>query len=260
MKFLADLGICITLLISMIFSNISSGFVEEDLKNVELETHSYCIASKPHSYNITGTHKQIESYNIIISYPQIYEIGDIDLQDNINKTISTEALKILNFYENENLEEFKLNIYYEIVLANETLMSIQYFGFASGEDYPHCHKLFYTTNIDLKNGKKLRLKDIVEVNTEFASLFLNEDFEYDGPLASDESSCIHDTYTDLNMLLQDFTEADTMEQMLIYSYMTHDSLGISMETQHAIGGYAKFKIPYKNIENYLKKGVVVLDK
>ncbi len=188
--------------------------------------------------------------DINIQYPKVSGIENEVMEKKINDRIKSEALKIYNEYNDEDLGHLDLDVKYSISLENEYFLSIHYVGVADLEMAPHPHKLFYTTNIDMQTGNRLRLVDIVDIDEGLIEMFVNGDFKLIWP-EQEESELSHcRTY---DVAEKSFIDADSEENMgSVFSYMTKDSLGLTIPTEHSIGGYAQFEIKYKEIVDYLK--------
>lgn len=186
-----------------------------------------------------------------ISYPQISELSDAEKQKELNEIIKNEALKGNNYYKDVD-GEVTIDINYKIACQEPELLSIIYSGVGNVSGAAHPSNLFYTTNLDIANRKNLRLNDIVNINDDFVNMLINGSFkavnsEYEAEYKSE-----------INMLtLEDWKKrllaADPSDKMgSEFSYMTKDSLGISIGVIHALGDHAEFEIKYKDIWKYIK--------
>lgn len=191
-----------------------------------------------------------ESYtdnDIKINYPQIKNLSDSNKQKIVNKIIKNEALKGLNYYSGTN-SGLTMEINYDIKLKSANLLSIQYSGIGSVKRVAHPNNLFYTTNIDINKGCRLRLKDIVTIDEHFV-----EAFKKDKKALNPEHSSLLDSFSDED-LIKDFRRADSLDnigtenQSDTFSYLTKDSLGISISVGHAAGDHAEFEIKYRDIQ------------
>lgn len=202
---------------------------------------SYKIVSKTYDNN-KGTK---------ISYPQISDLSDAEKQKGLNEIIKNEALKGNNYYKDVD-GEVTIDINYKIVCQEPELLSIIYSGVGNVSGAAHPSNLFYTTNLDITNRKNLRLNDIVNINDDFINMLINGGFkavnsEYEAEYKSE-----------INMLtLEEWKKrllaADPSDKMgSEFSYMTKDSLGISIGVIHALGDHAEFEIKYKDIWKYIK--------
>lgn len=213
--------------------------------------------SENEEYSVTGQNAlQIDdelSYNI--NYPQISGLVDIDKQKKINKIIEVEALKVLNYYKNP-YGSVDVNIDYKVTLASNVL-SIQYSGLGMVNNAAHPNKLFFTTNIDIKQGAKIRLRDIIDTDV-VARKFINGKFI---ALWPEQGKAIGVDEIKLEKLQEDFMESDSLDnigtenQSDVYSYFTKKSLGISIPVPYAFGGHSEFEIAYNEIKNNINENI-----
>lgn len=183
--------------------------------------------------------------SVEISYPQLKNLTDKAMQDSLNKLIKNQALSILMEYE--GLEsEVNLQIGYVPLRNTERILSIQYrgVGYLENAAYPDNH--LYTTNLDLKTGTLLKLKDFVVVDKDFIAEFKKGTYKpYDPELSIEqEVREVLAEYSDSD-LISLFAKADVAgsdNEANIFSYLTEDSLGISIGVPHALGDHAEFEI------------------
>jgi hypothetical protein len=224
--------------------------VEEAIE-IDYITISEPNANEYQNYSVTGLNSsQVDeklSYNI--NYPQIFGLDDINKQIKINEIIEVEALKVLNYYKN-SFGSVDVNIDYNVILASNVL-SVQYTGLGMVSNAVHPNKLFYTTNIDIKQGERIRLGDIINSDA-VAEKFINGNFKALWPEQAEE---IEMDEIKIEKLQDNFGEADSLDnigtekQSDVYSYFTENSLGISIPVPYAIGGHAEFEIDYSDIKN-----------
>jgi hypothetical protein len=215
----------------------------------DAEVASYVLTSQ--TYSEAG---------VQIDYPQISEFGDQTKEAAINKLIKDEALQILQYYQSEETE-FNLEIAFSVTWQSKGLLSVQYsgIGYTEGAAYPN--KLFYTTNINLMSGEKIKLADVVFIDRAFIDRFR------DGELVSGEEAA----RDELKAALQEYLSAMTADDLIAlfyradflgdsggsgetgftlaesYSYFTGDSLGISIGAPHVLGDYAQYELKYSDI-------------
>ena len=186
-----------------------------------------------------------------INYPQITDLSDAEKQKGLNEIIKNEALKGNNYYKDVD-GEVTIDINYKIVCQEPELLSIIYSGVGNVTGAAHPSNLFYTTNLDIKNTKILRLNDIVDINDDFVNMFINGKFkavnsDYESEYKSEISMVTFDEWK------KRLLAADPSDKMgSEFSYMTKDSLGISIGVMHALGDHAEFEIKYKDIWKYIK--------
>lgn len=186
-----------------------------------------------------------------ISYPQISDLSDAEKQKELNEIIKNEALKGNNYYKDVD-GEVTIDINYKIVCQEPELLSIIYSGVGNVSGAAHPSNLFYTTNLDITNRKNLRLNDIVNINDDFVNMLINGSFK------AVNSKYEAEYKSEVNMLtLEEWKKrllaADPSDKMgSEFSYMTKDSLGISIGVMHALGDHTEFEIKYKDIWKYIK--------
>ncbi|MTI47347.1 MAG: DUF4163 domain-containing protein [Firmicutes bacterium] len=208
------------------------------------------------NYSITESNSSSNEGEISysINYPQITGLSDTEKQDKVNNIIKEEALKVLKYYENP-FAPVEVDIDYNITLQEPSVLSIQYSGLGIVSGVAHPNKLFYTTNIDIERGTRIRLKDIININSDFIQKFIGGDFT----AVNDEQGQNIDLSTlSVEDLQREFTEADSLDnigtenQSDVYSYLTEDSLGISISVPYAVGGHAEYEINYQDLNEFIK--------
>lgn len=113
----------------------------------------------------------------------------------------------------------------------------------------HPDNEFYTTNINVGNGTKLKLSDFVTINKSLTDSFKNGKYivpvtyQNNKKLQSEVINYIK-SMDDIT-LINDFNQRDS--NLPGCSYLTKDSIGISTSLPHAIGDHAEFEINFKNI-------------
>lgn len=196
--------------------------------------------------------KSDNAFKYDIKYPQISGLSDQDKQKRINGILKDEALKVLKYYENP-FGSVELNINYKVSLKDANVLSIQYSGVGSVDTAAHPNSLFYTTNIDINTGNRIRLKDVVNIDKKLADKFLSGGFKALWPEQSEALE--HHTSEEMQ---ESFKKADSLdsigteEQSDVFSYFTTDSLGISISVGHAMGDHAEFEIKYQDLNDNIK--------
>jgi hypothetical protein len=201
-----------------------------------------------------------QNKDIKISYPEILDLRDINKQKMINDLIKSEALNVLKCYEGV-IDVLTLDIYYKIKLKNAKLLSIEYMGYGNVKDTAHPDNLFYTTNINLVKGSRIILKDLVKINENFIKKFREGIYRKWKPDLNLELNSvineIREGYKNED-LINYFNNADSLDnigtenQSDTYSYLTKDSLGISIGITHALGDHVEFEINYKDLTDDIR--------
>ena len=150
-----------------------------------------------------------------------------------------------------------LNISYKVKLNNPIYISIFYLASYTAPFAAHPTNLAYTTNIDKSKGIRLVLKDFVKLDTAFVSSFrgwkpVNEAL-YPEYIRQGITAYLSDL-TD-EELLAGMKAADIIgseNRMDIYSYLTDNSLGISIGLPNYLGDHIELESDYNSLKPYLK--------
>ncbi|MEW4426849.1 hypothetical protein AB1I68_05245 [Paenibacillus pabuli] len=191
--------------------------------------------------------------NINIVYPQIVDITNAE---KINALIQNEATRIVNSY---SLEKDNLDINYRIMFKNHELISIQYFGSAFAEGAPYPSNVFYTSNIDLKKGSRVKLIDLIVVNDAFVEKFKEGSYKsYDEDLNLLDNGVITEILSGFSSkdLINYFKQSDGVGEVNdsgTYSYITQDAIGVSISVPHALGDHLEMEVSFPYLINNIKK-------
>lgn len=217
---------------------------DEQIDNVGVRLSEYDIVSEVYK-------EEGDAMRVCIEYPQITGLYDEGKQKEVNKLLKDEALKILKYYNDFKEQYLDLNVKYYISLKSEYILSIKYIGLGELEMSPHPDKIFYTTNLDFTNGKRLRLCDFVNINEQLVNTLYYAEFT---PIAAPDEVYVikeHDTYENAT---RSFLNADNMEdRSLVFSYFTDGAIVISIPVFYALGGSAEFEIKYHDLTKYLSE-------
>jgi aspartate carbamoyltransferase regulatory subunit len=212
---------------------ISMGCNNQTIQNHEgenINSEKYEIISQ--TYNDKG---------ITINYPQVSGMCDSQKQEQINEIIKKDALRPTKYFN--DLNKVKINIQYNIKLQGRDFLSIVFSGISDPKGAAHPTSQFYTTNINLNTGEKLKLKDLISIDDSLISKIKKGKIITVSP----EVTLDKLAYTD-SKLLQAVNIADEEELDGASSYFTKDSLGINVCISHPIGDNAQFEINYKDIK------------
>ncbi len=214
-------------------------------------TYSSLIISQD-NYELVKLYYNGEKVKIF--YPQIQNLGDEKRQKIINDLIKKDVpgdKSRYEYYEKPNSDSF-YELDYQVKWKGPNLLSIRYLGIRYEKNTPHPTHLSYTTNIDLKHGKRLSLKDIVDINKDFVGKIKKGKYtQWDSGLKLPEDilQSVLDNYSDEKMIKY-LNQSDIYDT---YCYFTQDSLGVSFEVSHAIGDHVEFEVKYRDIINYIDK-------
>lgn len=196
------------------------------------------------NYSVINNHYQDGS--VVINYPQISGLPNQSTQNFINDLLKSEAFKAIKVYSGTD-EEYSIELNYDIHLATERLLSIEYIGLRYVANTAYPNNIFYTVNIDIDQAKRLKLTDVVNVKDELIQninynsyLEHSSDIKYDDINAEVINSNVFYNLENSDLYLNDAISG-------VSSYLTEDSLGISFPVSHALGDHVEFEIPYKQI-------------
>ncbi|ADM72359.2 hypothetical protein PPE_04600 [Paenibacillus polymyxa E681] len=210
-----------------------------------------------------NTHSERQSYEliqeeyskngIVIKYPQIIKLKDIAKQKSLNKILKTDALEGLHDYADSNAG-VHVEIDYEIKRQSERFLSVQYTGIRYVKDAAYPSHMFYTTNLDMKQASRIRLRDLVKVEKPFIELIKSGKITAVQP---EQQGLIGDfTKDDLIQLLTnaDVTKGSLAEvEMESFSYFTNDSLGMSVPMAHVVGDHAEYETRFAQIPENIRQ-------
>jgi|GEM_PF-800447 len=250
-------NILIVFLVSLLLLLVACGINKDDMSNnvtTVTPTTLKQSSQKPSPSSLLSYDLNKASYSdkdIKISYPQISNLDDTDKEKTINEMIKVEALKVLSSYD--DVSTLTLNVDYSIKWSGENLLSIQYIGSGYVENGAYPNNIFYTTNIDINKGVKIKLKDLFNIDEEFIQKFKEGKYTiFDSELdVENEARKEVDKFSNTE-LVDFFNNADDIilgNELSVFSYFTKDSLGISVSVPHAIGDHAEFEINYQDIFN-----------
>lgn len=190
--------------------------------------------------------------NVTVNYPQIINLGDDIKQKSLNEIIKNDVLEGFTKDVDDNLT---LEINYNIQLENKGFMSIQYYGLSTTKGIAYHTNQFYTSNIDIKNEKKLKLDDIIKIDDNFIKIYRNGSYVALEPSNSEMEAAVNQYISTISNqdLIEYFKQADSRNfeenPSSTYSYLTNDSIVVSINIPHAIGDHAEYKIKSTDIQN-----------
>lgn len=221
------LTLCAAILIGM-------GFNSRILADTGIASERYEVISQTYA-----------DKGIQISYPQVTGMTDVKKQEKINAQLKGDALRPLGYFP--DLSSVGMDINYEIKLQNSHILSIVFSGTTDTCGGSHPVGQFYTTNINVTTGKKLRLRDLVSIDDNFmknikqGNLIANSPQVTWGKLSSADAE-----------LKRAFNEADGIGHFDVNSYYTESSVGINICVEHAYGDNAQLEVNYQAIRPNLK--------
>ncbi len=191
--------------------------------------------------------------NITGVYPKISGLSDSDKQNTINQLIEAKTMEFVNFFVEDNVT---IELSYDIPWKGNKVLSLRYYMYFDMEGAAHPSNEFYTLNIDLVNGKQLRLSDILYIDDKFINI-MREASTYSGPL--DMGPELEDLLAYLPELdVSAFTKADDdTDYYNMHTYFTADAIGYNQGVSHAVGDYALFEVKLAEIKEYIRTDLPV---
>lgn len=223
--------------------NSSEIDISESSDDIEL---GYTVESNRYSYK-----------NINVIYPSVEGMETFDTQKVINKLLKEEALSFVTIME-ESKDALNYELEYNVVFQDNDFMSIVFKGYRYMDGAPYPVDVFYSTNVDLRNAKKLVLRDMVLIDENFVSLYV----QYLSVDRNEELKNFACEYliNSLNPdnLIEGFSKADMLygSSVYVYSYFTGTSVGLSWEVPHSVGDHIEVEIPIEVLFDNIKAGVL----
>lgn len=223
--------------------------------------------------NMNISEERIESIEymkegINAKYPKFVEVGDNEYLTKLNDVILKDFNKILQIYAFNPFPEPEpgptksvqiptiLNIIYELKLNNPKYTSIYYLASFKSSFSAYPTDLVYTTNIDKTKGSRIVLGDIVKLDKDFVSSFRSWNLVGETEYPDFIKQAIKEYTSNISDedLLSGMKAADKIGSgnlLDIYTYLTPDSLGISIGVPNYLGDHVDFEMNYNNLKPYL---------
>jgi len=204
-----------------------------------------------------------ETYNegsISISYPQISELGDSSKESTVNQILKEEAIKGVNYFNGkENVKVMQIN--YVIMLKHNDIISVKYTGVGMAKNSSEPINMIYSTNVNIKNGTKIRLKNMLSIDKNFLEIFressyksLNPNKDYDWDDRNREAI----ESTPDGSLIEKLTNSDILDDIEsknpdhVFCYLKNNTITIAIKTEHDLGDVAEFEILTENIPKKMR--------
>jgi hypothetical protein len=231
-------------------TTITTADSNTDTKEKSTDTKNFTTNSGKveNNNNYEITEETYTKKNIKITYPQIKNLTDLKKCDSINKKLKDQALAVIDYYDLSNTNAI-LNVSYDVELQNSDILSIVYKGYFNSGSAAYPLSVFYTSNIDIKEDKNIRLKDYSNVNEVFNKLResdVESNISATQELAKAQTEYLStiDDSTLKNMIIDaDFSEKKGNIQFPeAFSYKKGNNIIIVIPVPHAIGDYAEFVV------------------
>jgi hypothetical protein len=197
-----------------------------------------------------------QSIKVELDYARCGNISYPVLQSkyaDINKIIFDDVLAVLHLCD-DMLEDAHIEC--EAHVVNNRILSIQYSGLVWWNGAPHHDKLFYTTNIDILTGEKIKLSDIVSVDELLINQleFMNE-YGFIKALWPQQIQAVRSLISGDRYVLKILQCADmslndnnwNYTYSGVFTYFTDTTFGIAFPVVFAAGGIAQFEIKYSEL-------------
>lgn len=218
--------------------------------------------SMDHIENVEYHEKGIDA-----SYPRIVSNGSAEMLEEWNRIIKEDFDKIIQIYSfqpfpgptppSTDVVPTLLTISYEVKSNTDAWLSLLYRADYNSIYSAHPSNLVYTTNIDKRVSKRIRLSDIINLNEAFVKEFRTWKLKETPENTKEVQEAIYDYISNISdeELLEGFRSADQIgsgNTWGIYSYLTKDSLGISIEVPNYAGDHAEFEQALTDLDQFLK--------
>ncbi|MCL2083438.1 MAG: DUF4163 domain-containing protein [Oscillospiraceae bacterium] len=205
---------------------------------------------------------------IRIYYPHVTGLKDKKKQGEINELLKEGAFADVKDWKNTNnynIDDFSLTLEYAVLYQSANYLSVNYTGFAYVNDMPYPRNLFYTININIEDGHKLRLSDMVNIDHFFVQIirkYLQHYVTNGADNTAKGSNILQNELEYSNVYKQILKKTDDefieifMKADLSYngcnSYFTKDVFGISFEIGHVSGDHFEIELrladmPFKSV-------------
>ncbi len=202
-------------------------------------------------------------------YPLFVAGASEEVMKSWNQIIDKDIKKILDIYSFNPFPDGKnqpspkassiLNITYEVKSADAEKFSVLYKAAFNSKYVAHPTELVYTTNIRLKDSKRIKLSDIVKLDEAFVKEFRQWKFTVPSGSNQEVEQAIRDYMNGLtdSELLEGLKTADQIgsgNYLGMYSYLTPGQLGISVSVPNYLGDHVEFEQDYDKLGEFLLPG------
>ena len=188
---------------------------------------------------------------ITIKYPQIAGNSDKTVQDALNKLIADSALReVPTIKDDESLDVYELS--YTVSRNSPEVISVYFDGYASYKQAAHPYQFFYSVTIDVEKLQIVTLPQLVSITPDFLAKLPEGTYRSTGiDMTEDYMAAIRDylLQSDKEYMLQELRQADSPGQYTS-SYLTEDSLGISVVVGHAMGDHIEILFKFSDLTGF----------
>lgn len=209
------------------------------------------------SQNTTNTSETFTNYDVIpgeysedivtTRYPQLSNFADENMQAKVNDMIANDNQDIMR-----NLigsEWSTIDMDYEVTFTGSDIFSSKYLGLVSAKDAAYPTNIFYTVNVNLKDGTKIELKDIINIDNSLIEKFKNGVYKpYSDDLNLEEAGALQDVLDsiDNNDMISQLENGEAA------FYFDDETLVLSMQVPHVVGDHIEMGIYYGDLGSSLQ--------
>lgn len=205
------------------------------------EPITYTVSTKTHTEKKYTSHDDF--IDVYIEYPQISDYSDPKQEAAINQILKESAL--FNYKEMWTQERLELHSQYSVVCRKPNFLSVVFFGDVfPGPVRPS--KIFHAVTVDLKNGKKVSLSDIVGYDRQLEDMFMS------GKFTIRETDGENNGEINYDQFFHDFNKSAYTPDHVNEFFVTDDKLVLIIHSIFAIGGHIEFEITFRDVIDALE--------
>lgn len=211
---------------------------EETEATVEVTTEA--VKETEAAKNITAKKNVYESGKVSIEYPTVVNVNDAAQAEALDKLLKENALAVI---EGLGVDEVQhtLKVTCQVMHADRNQLTIVYKGTLDKGDFEGIKNVFYTSTVDVKRVKNLRLSKYADPYT-MAGYVLSDDCIFPtanetlaGKLKKEKNERTLEQYTTL-FENADFSENGGFPESFSYEY--EGNIYFSIPVSHEAGDYA----------------------
>lgn len=161
--------------------------------------------------------------SLTISYPQLYNMKDIDSEERLNDILFKEALNIRDVINNRNYTDY--NIDYSIMEASDKVLSVLFTGFI--ESPQKANSIAYSVTIDLSKERLMDLSEYFKIDESFVENHLHKDFK----VLENNFDDLNENNTFVEEYVKNYNQIDHLHDY----YITSKTLGLIIPAPQAMG-------------------------
>ncbi len=198
--------------------------------------------SAPHTY----TDVTYNNGGISIKYPELTGMVDLAAQSALNQFISDAAL---NGTDGIDPSETDYEIVDTVTLNTADVFCVIFDGYSSTQGAAHPYTFLHTLILDAANKQSVRLNDLVKVDADFVEMLKNAEYtsmSYDitPGIRQDIIDYLDSSGTEGWLTMLAYADTDGAETQ---SFLTTDSLVVSVGVPYALGGHVEIVLPYTQL-------------